>query len=279
MLFRSYPYRKFRKPRLGMPLNKGHRLSKGLVGCWLMNEGCGTTNADVSGNGNIGTISSATWSAGKFGSCLSFDGDGDYVDLGAKDFVGNRYSLSISGWFYVPSGEGTPSYRFFSQRYGGGNIYTVDVYWYNPYTTNLFRFVVRNSSDTLAYADGPATAKPTPGKWNHFVGVYDGINATCYINTIAGTPVALAGPTKSGSVSSMIGALASTTPANFWNGFIDNVMVYNRALSAAEIAKLYIEPFCMFEPTISPVFGSYYIPPVGNIGIMTTWGGYWGVTY
>lgn len=44
------------KPRLGTPLNKSHRLARGLVGCWLMNEGGGSQLFDLSGNHNTGTI-------------------------------------------------------------------------------------------------------------------------------------------------------------------------------------------------------------------------------
>jgi len=122
----AYPYRKFIKPRLGTPLNKGHRLSKGLVGCWLMNEGCGGEVFDLSGNKNTGTLSGDTaWAAGKHGSCLSFDGNGDYVTLAGRQFYGQ---FTISALVRSTTGDTGVNQYIFSQMYSS-TYPSVALYW------------------------------------------------------------------------------------------------------------------------------------------------------
>ena len=264
----AYPYRKFRKPRLGTPLNKGHRLSKGLVGYWLMNEGCGTTNADVSGNGNIGTISGATWSEGKFGSCLSFDGNNDWVDIsdsGLPAFGTSDFTVII--WAKCPRDDANRA--LFSK----GGWVAGEILFYKH---DSDKFTVYGNNGSINVAFGGTDSWPDD-VWTQVAAVRSGSVLTVYQDTVKGSSDASAGADINTATDWRIGA--RDDGSRVFAGKIEYVMVYNRALSASEIALLYCEPFCMFEPTISPVFGSYYIPPVGNIGIMTTWGGYWGVTY
>ena len=54
---------------------------EGLVAEWHFDEGAGSVLADSSGNGNDGAIYGATWTEGVSGSALSFDGNGDYVEI------------------------------------------------------------------------------------------------------------------------------------------------------------------------------------------------------
>jgi len=81
------------KPTRGIRLNKSHPLARGLVGCWLFNEGSGGQVYDLSGNGGDGTITGAVWSAGKFGSALDFDGGTDVISVGSKAVIDNILSL------------------------------------------------------------------------------------------------------------------------------------------------------------------------------------------
>ncbi len=69
------------KPPLGTPINWGHPLAQGLVGCWLMNEGGGLYAFDSSGRNNKGALTNLPlWYPGKSGTALSFDGSYDHVD-------------------------------------------------------------------------------------------------------------------------------------------------------------------------------------------------------
>ena len=86
------------KPIKSSIVNPTHPLAKGLVGCWLLNEGTGNKISDLSGHGNSGTIyGSPAWSAGPTGGCLEFvNGNSQYVNLGNSHFgMDKTNSLSI----------------------------------------------------------------------------------------------------------------------------------------------------------------------------------------
>ena len=83
------------------------RVIENVRGSWSLDENAGTTAADNSGYGNDGTISGATWTAGKFGSAENFDGAGDNIN------VGNDNSLlvtpvSVEAWI-KPATGGIPT--------------------------------------------------------------------------------------------------------------------------------------------------------------------------
>jgi hypothetical protein len=70
------------KPARGARLNPAHPLARGLVGCWLFNEGTGDRVYDVSGNENTGTLTNMTesdWIGGRDGGVLDFDGSDDVI--------------------------------------------------------------------------------------------------------------------------------------------------------------------------------------------------------
>ncbi len=77
-----------------------HAADPGLVGCWMFDEGSGTTAFDSSGNGNDGTLVladgavSPAWVSGKYGSALSFDGVDDYVALTAQPPITNGFTFT-----------------------------------------------------------------------------------------------------------------------------------------------------------------------------------------
>jgi len=76
------------KPVRGIRLNKSHPLVRGLVGCWLFNEGSGNIVQDSSGNGNTGSLIADThWVPGKSGPALDFDGTGDNVEIAHNDIL------------------------------------------------------------------------------------------------------------------------------------------------------------------------------------------------
>ena len=265
-----FPHKRLIKPRLGVRINNGHLLAKGLVGCWIMNEGAGNTVADLSGNRNTGTLVGDThFVPGKFGPCLDFEGDGDYVTLGLGfNLIANQPGLPVSAWVKPNTTPPAASIDFVTKR-------SSTVFLLCWATNQNVAFEVYNASTESAigyYTDGIADTN-----WHHVVGVYNGTNVKVYVDTIAGGTVGnLTGNTRTVTGTTRI---SGPTTASF-NGSIDDVMIYDRALSASEIAQLYREPFGMFERDESilwqPGAGE---PPTGNSGIMTAWGGYWGATY
>ncbi|OGN10715.1 MAG: hypothetical protein A3B91_03460 [Candidatus Yanofskybacteria bacterium RIFCSPHIGHO2_02_FULL_41_29] len=218
-------------------------LSNGLVGYWDFNFGKGKDIAwDLSGNGNNGKLTSmdpaSDWVDSKsgLGTALDFDGSNDYVELPTSTLV-NVSPLSISAWIKPSnlSGVGVIIGK-------GEAVYPVDNGW-----------VLRRSGATLDFDVDTTSGHPlyipngdllTANKWHHVVFTWDGnvtgTNAKWYVNGVNKTLANIAGSgsrTSDSGYSPYIGALCSGC---YFNGQIDEVRIYNRALSAEEIKRLYL---------------------------------------
>lgn len=197
----------------------------GLVAAYSFNEGTGTTVGDTSGNNNNGTIAGATWStAGHAGNALSFDGANDMVsitDSASLDVI--RVTLmawvrptSLSGWRSVILKErGTDGLAY--GLYAHDNAPRPSAY---VNVSNLDREVQGTSALPL-------------NTWTHLTMTYDGTSIRLYVN---GTLTATRAQTGNITVSAQKLAIGGNTPwGEFFAGLIDDVRIYNRALSAAEI--------------------------------------------
>jgi len=195
-------------------------ITNGLVGYWKFDEVSGATASDSSGNNNTGTLANGpSWTKGKFGNALNFDGMNDYVDTGSDLFgTGN---ITVSAWINYAGAN--PNGVIFGNRSTILNIQT---------TYNRIGFTSNNGITWLLASPVPLD----PNKWGHIAvtRLSDG-TATIYANGQAvgsgssGTPVA-------GLTNAFIGY--SQYQGNL-NGLIDETRVYNRALSSSEISQLY----------------------------------------
>src|SRR4051794_40252197 len=70
----------------------------GPVAAYSFNEGVGTTAADASGNGNTGTLNGATWSTGKFGSGLLFNGATNWVTIPHATLLNLTSAMTLEAW-------------------------------------------------------------------------------------------------------------------------------------------------------------------------------------
>jgi Concanavalin A-like lectin/glucanases superfamily/Glycosyl hydrolases family 2, sugar binding domain/Glycosyl hydrolases family 2 len=197
------------------------------VGYWPLDEGAGTVTEDRAGDHDGTLINSPTWTAGKSGTALQFNGSNQFVDTGAAilDTTGNYTASawvrldSLGGFATAVSQDGNTNSAFFLQ-YSGAD--------------NRFAF-------SFAGVRALAPTAPETGRWYHLVGVRDATTGTLtlYVDgQPAGAAYACLGDASSGHT--VIGrAKFNGNPVDFWRGAIDQVHVYDRALSAGEIAELY----------------------------------------
>jgi fibronectin type 3 domain-containing protein len=200
----------------------------GLVAAYSFDEGSGTAVADLSGKGNGGTISGATWTGaggGKFGSALSFDGVNDWVTVADANTLDLTTGMTLEAWVN-PSALGT-SWRtaVFKET---TNYYAYALYGNTGTTRPSGNLLVAGTDfDQRGSAALPVNA------WSHIAATYDGASLRLYVNgTQVGTQAA------SGSISASTGVLrmgGNNIWAEWFQGLIDEVRVYNRALSATEI--------------------------------------------
>jgi len=214
----------------------GHAQS-GLVGWWKFDEGSGAVTADSSGYGNTGTlVSSPVWAAGHVGpGALTFNGSTNYVNVpnssGSLDNLQTTH-MTVAAWIKATGTGGGNSGRIIEK---GGWFFAMQLSGSSP----VVRFT---SQDSAGYRNSTPIALNT---WVHVAATWDGAGPGSgmhlYVNGVAAddaTPVAGNGSTPGADVgSASIGNRASDHARGF-PGTIDDVRVYNRILSPAEIQAL-----------------------------------------
>jgi hypothetical protein len=213
-------------------------VTNGLVGWWKFDEGSGTSATDSAGS-NTGTINGgSSYVTGKVGPyALSFDGSSGYVDTSINAGVTKTTPFSISAW-----AKKTPVS-------GSGEIVTTaiedapyDGVWFQWSANNkLVLSIVGNGSVEAIDASSAISA----GTWHHVVTTYDGSQTIAGMKLyVDGSNIAVTNTTDNGFGTFTdrpwrIGTDRYTTPADYFNGSIDDVRIYNRALSAGEVLDLY----------------------------------------
>lgn len=214
---------------------------QGLV-AWYKGE----NNALDSNSRNPGTLQNgAAFAGGKVGQAFSLDGSNDYVstaDSADWDFGTNDFA--IEGWFNSPNP--TDVRRIISagsQADGANNLWSFgygDIpVWGGGQRLN---FAVFNGGGYSDFSSNPVTFNPNT--WHHAAVVRSGTSLTFYLDGAAiGTVAIGAGfAVNGGSTGAIIGARYNNNPSTifeFANGRLDEISVYKRALSAAEISSVY----------------------------------------
>ncbi|KKN75800.1 hypothetical protein LCGC14_0376760 [marine sediment metagenome] len=227
------------KPMLGQSLNGALAINKGLVGAWLNVEHApvGGRLLDLSGNSNHGTLFSTTSTvAGNFGNALDFGGDaaGDYVDIPYSAVLDNPAAFTMVIW---------AKSNILGSGYTADRAFLVDMGVFNP--TGRGIYLEPDDDKIVAYYNGGNTAVANATldlNWHQYVFVYNGANRILYIDAIPqGSPTSVGVGTITDNPY-RIGAQSKFLERH-WNGQIDHVLDYNRALSAGEITSLYGDPF------------------------------------
>jgi chitodextrinase len=204
----------------------------GLVAAYSFSEGSGTTVADASGNGNTGTIVNATWtSSGKYGNALAFNGSTSYVDVGNSASLQLTGSMTLEAWINAaanPPDDGQIIAK--SDDSAGWQFKT------SPDTgPQTFGAKVSGTSSTGTQRYSSLTR--SLNTWYHVASVYNPAAGTLdiYVNGVLNNGT-LIGSIPASQVSQGVNVnIGRRTGGFYFNGIIDEVRVYNRALSVAEI--------------------------------------------
>jgi len=201
-----------------------------LVGWWRFDEGSGSTVYDRSGNGNDGTINSdPQWVAGKIGGALEFDGRGDYVDCGNDASLDITDKVTIAVWVKTNDADNGQHNPYVTK---GDHSYAI-----KHHNSNSIEFFIYDDGWHVVHfpVDGSFN-----GVWHHLAGTYDGTNLRLYIDGKLKVSA-----THTGSITHSVFNVTIGTNAQekerFYNGAIDDVRIYNRALTQDEIAVIYAD--------------------------------------
>ncbi|HXG19026.1 MAG TPA: LamG-like jellyroll fold domain-containing protein [Methylomirabilota bacterium] len=229
----------------------------GLVAAYAFNEGAGGTTADASGNGNTGTLTGPAWAAqGKYGSALSFNG-ASFVTVNDSPTLDLTNGMTLEAWVY-PTVTPTNWSTAVMKEQPGGLVYTL---YAGAPTTRPNVYIFTSGEQGVA---GPA-ALPL-NTWSHLAGTYDGVTLRLYVN---GTQVASQG--VSGNLVTSSGAVrigGNSVWGEYFQGLIDEVRIYNRALTGSEIQGDMNTPIGEARDTTPPVLSNGQ--PSGTLAAGTT---------
>lgn len=238
MSFFTRRRRQLTKPLPGARVDWGHPLARGLVGCWLFNEGGGTR---VRNHGSWGPAYDATsttttqgWEQGPAGAASALNRSNRVFDVSSppqapKLSIVCRYKTSSGSQGQIMNRDQAAGQRVWQFRNDPGAL----------------RAIFYNSSGGAA---GEATSASTinDGKWHQLAATWDLATIQCFVDGRAnGTAVSYAGP-MTAQAAQLRFCGDSSFAGNGDVGSIDYAYVYDRALSPAEIEQLYFDPFCMF---------------------------------
>jgi hypothetical protein len=228
--------------------------SPGLVGQWKLDEGAGTLVADSSGQGHNGVLSGAGagWAPGMSGSALGFDGVSGEVIVPASASLEPAAGVSVSAWVKATGSPG--DHRYVVAKGATGCIAASYGLYSGP--NGGLQFYVSERRGTV-YARSPdAGTRVWDGNWHLAVGTFDATTIRLYVD---GTEVG-SGTTYPGLLEYLLGDSNDLFIGNYpgcsqheFRGLIDDVRIWNRALTAAQVSGL--------EPSQTP--GGQ---PIGNPG-------------
>jgi hypothetical protein len=202
----------------------------GLVGAWGFNEGGGTTVTDSSGSGNNGTLSGAgaTWStAGRYGGALSFNGSSGNVTVPNSASLNFNSSYTLEAWVRPTALSGYQTI-FIKEVTGGCG------YWLQT-TGNA----ISSGFSTSVCLEHVSTGSAVPvNQWSHLAAVFDDA-ANTYTLYLDGVALSAQNETSNPvpNTQALVFGQSACSNCNYerWRGQIDDVRLYNRPLTAAEI--------------------------------------------
>jgi hypothetical protein len=199
------------------------------VATWTFDEGSGTVARDgTAGGHDLDLANDPEWVAGQAGSAVQYDGTDQYAQT-AGPVVDTAGNFSVSAWVRLDS-----TGRFATAVSQDGST-TSGFYLQYSVADNRFAFA---TGEGRALSDNP----PITGRWYHLVGVHDA-NAGTYTLYVDGARQATVWHQATGDLAPgrlAVGrAFSGGRNADFWPGTIDEVHVWNRALTAAEVAQLH----------------------------------------
>ncbi|MBI5359086.1 MAG: DUF2341 domain-containing protein [Planctomycetes bacterium] len=213
----------------------------GISGSYHFEDGSGQIAMDSSGNiinGQLGSTTGTdandpTWStSGRFDKALSFDGTDDYVILTNNAAFNTNY-FTLSAWYKSTAADPTIWQRVIGK---GPDATEAFALWINP----TGDYLQANAHISAVQTGLNGTTDVADQTWHFLTGTFDGTSLRVYVDGKLESFVNYSGVITANSENIAIGKeKSSTSDAYPVNGLIDEVRIYNRALSQAEIAMLY----------------------------------------
>lgn len=211
------------------------------IGHWPLDAVSGAATQDISGSGNHGSVSNAVWNSGggRLDGCLVFNGN-SLVQITNR--IANDFTIAF--WVKTTQSAGN------GQWYHGAGLVDGDVpFNANDFGTalvgNRFAFGVGNPDTTIL-----STSPINDGNWHHCVATREGATGTMRVYVNGSLQATGTGTRNTLGASARLLFGASSSGGGFFNGSLDDVRLFTRALAANEVAALYAST--LYPPTTAP---------------------------
>jgi hypothetical protein len=219
----------------------------GLVGRWRLDEGSGTVAYDTSGYGNDGAlVNGPTWVDGRVGKALRFDGTDDFVSMNDSESISSpsaTRAVTVAAWVKPDPGLLDRYARVVVSHWYDNQGYPSACAWVlEAHDDMRYHAIMQNGCDASGdnHIDLPSTTTVQEDVWQHLAFTWDGSTVTFYFNGQVDATTAYTGNMSDSPRPLQIGKTDQL--AYVWKGLIDEVSLYNRALSPDEIQLLMETP-------------------------------------
>lgn len=214
----------------------------GLVAAYNFDSVTDSLVVDGSGNGNTGIVKGPTLTAGRYGNGLKFDGINDLVSVPSNTALALTKNFSIEAW--VKPAAISRSSIIFKEKVGG-SVYSLYAYEDSDLAAASF---YDGTGDNVVYTNSAIAIN----KWTYLAVTYDGVSLKMYRN---GMPVSSIKATNAVKISNgLLQIGGNKVLGEYFNGLVDNVRIYNIALTQTQIQS----------DAKTPVANSPGTPPAGS---------------
>ncbi|MCH6259019.1 putative glycoside hydrolase [Puniceicoccaceae bacterium K14] len=215
-------------------ISNGSSSDPDLIAHWSFDDGSGSLALDTSGNGHHGTVSNGNWVNGTDGGALEFNGSNSQVTLPTSAFDEIDDEVTIGMWVYGANTQPRNDTVFFAGD--GANNRALNIHL--PWNSSIVYWDAGNSGASYDRINNPATASDFMGQWNHWVFTKNATTGemAIYLNG----SLWHSGVGKVRSIPSIAAAsIGSQGSGSYYDGMIDDVLLFKSELSAQEILDLY----------------------------------------
>lgn len=206
-----------------------------LIAAYGFNEGSGTVitnSATATYNGTY--VGTPAWTAGKNGGGLTFSGSSGYVNMGDVNSVDGVNALTVSAWMKT---TGTTEQHLVDKGICQGVVndgpFELGA---NFFTSGRASFVIYKSGGSPNYYPLESSVAVNDGLWHHISATYDGSTMRMYVDGIASGQASVPGVILSSTSNALEVGGHCNGGSILWKGSVDDVRIYSRALSPAEVA-------------------------------------------
>jgi hypothetical protein len=234
-------------------------LQQGLVGYWPF---CGNAN-DESGNGNDGTVNGATLTEDRFGNAnaaYGFDGVDDFISVSNSESIDIQSEITIAAWVKTNSIESSRPTIVCKERFENGIKYMLSI---QPETGNVGIAVNNDPSTNCSACDQEIWSNESliSESWQHVSASWDNEILKVYVNGVlsqTGEGILQGGVLQTSPSTPLLFGKAFTSIIPIYStqfqGSLDDIAIYNRALTPEEVQELYTLDACTFT-----VFDTTYV--------------------